>query len=97
MISTSSTRWSARQVAGREGFQRLVAEQKIDAAIDISDVTDAKFDALAAHASQTESSFFLKMGRERFRQFFGTEWFVRAIDPLGRTGVDHDLFAGWRD
>jgi LmbE family N-acetylglucosaminyl deacetylase len=72
-------------------------DEKIDVVMDVSSAVDAKFDALAAHASQTESSFFLKMGRERFRQFFGTEWFVRAIDPLGRTGVDHDLFAGWRD
>jgi LmbE family N-acetylglucosaminyl deacetylase len=72
-------------------------DEKIDVVIDVSGAVDAKFDALAAHASQTESSFFLKMGRDRFRQFFGTEWFVRAIDPLGRTGVDHDLFAGWRD
>jgi LmbE family N-acetylglucosaminyl deacetylase len=72
-------------------------DEKIDVVMDVSSAVDAKFDALAAHASQTESSFFLKMGRERFRQFFRTEWFVRAIDPLGRTGVDHDLFAGWRD
>ncbi|HUD70210.1 MAG TPA: PIG-L family deacetylase [Acidimicrobiales bacterium] len=72
-------------------------DEKIDVVIDVSAAVDAKFDALAAHASQTESSFFLKMGRDRFRQFFGTEWFVRAIDPLGRTGLDHDLFAGWRD
>ncbi len=71
-------------------------DEKIDVVIDVSAAVDAKFDALAAHASQTESSFFLKMGRDRFRQFFGTEWFVRAIDPLGRTSVDHDLFAGWR-
>ena len=72
-------------------------DEKIDVVMDVSSAVDAKFDALAAHASQTESSFFLKMGRERFREFFGTEWFVRAVDPLGRSGVDHDLFAGWRD
>jgi LmbE family N-acetylglucosaminyl deacetylase len=72
-------------------------DEKIDVVIDVTSAVDAKFDALAAHASQTESSFFLKMGRERFREFFRTEWFVRAVDPLGRTGIDHDLFAGWRD
>jgi LmbE family N-acetylglucosaminyl deacetylase len=74
-----------------------VPDDEIGVVIDVSGVVDAKFDALAAHASQTESSFFLKMGRERFSQFFGTEWFVRAIDPRARSGVDHDLFAGWRD
>lgn len=72
-------------------------DDQIGVIIDVSSVVDAKYDALSAHASQTESSFFLKMGRDRFREFFGTEWFVRAIDPLGRTGIDHDLFAGWRD
>jgi LmbE family N-acetylglucosaminyl deacetylase len=72
-------------------------DDEIGVVVDVSSAVDAKFDALAAHASQTESSFFLKMGRERFREFFGTEWFVRAVDPLGRSGVDHDLFAGWRD
>jgi len=72
-------------------------DDQIGIVVDVSGAVDAKFDALSAHASQTESSFFLKMGRERFREFFGTEWFVRAVDPLGRTGVDHDLFAGWRD
>jgi LmbE family N-acetylglucosaminyl deacetylase len=72
-------------------------DDQIGIIVDVSAAVDAKYDALAAHASQTESSFFLKMGRPRFREFFGTEWFVRAIDPLGRTGIDHDLFAGWRD
>ena len=64
--------------------------------VDVAAVADAKFDALSAHSSQTDDSFFLKMGRERFRELFRNEWFVRAIDPFDRTGVDDDLFAGWR-
>ena len=71
-------------------------DELIGAKVDVSGAADAKFDALSAHASQTDNSFFLKMGRDRFRQLFGTEWFVRALDPLGRTGVDDDLFAGYR-
>src|ERR1019366_8081341 len=38
----------------------------ISAAIDISDVADSKFDALAAHQSQIAESFWMKMGREQF-------------------------------
>jgi LmbE family N-acetylglucosaminyl deacetylase len=68
----------------------------IGAIIDVSAAADAKFAALAAHASQTEASFFLKIGPERFRQAFSHEWFVRALDPFGRTGIDDDLFAPWR-
>jgi LmbE family N-acetylglucosaminyl deacetylase len=71
-------------------------DDKIGVVVDVSKASDAKFDALSAHASQTDNSFFLQMGRERFRQLFGTEWFVRARDPFGRTGVDHDLFAAYR-
>jgi LmbE family N-acetylglucosaminyl deacetylase len=71
-------------------------DEMIGVVVDVTSVADAKFDALSAHSSQTEQSFFLKMGRERFRALFGTEWFVRARDPLGREGVDDDLFAGYR-
>ncbi|HEV3212548.1 MAG TPA: PIG-L family deacetylase [Acidimicrobiales bacterium] len=71
-------------------------DELIGIRVDVSGAADAKYDALSAHSSQTDNSFFTKLGRDRFRQVFGTEWFVRAIDPLGRTGVDDDLFAGWR-
>ncbi len=71
-------------------------DARIGAVVDVSGAVDAKFDALSAHASQLEASFFLKLGRERFARVFGREWFVRVRDPLGRTGVDDDLFAGLR-
>jgi len=71
-------------------------DEMIGVIVDVAAAADAKFDALAAHSSQTESSFFLKMGRDRFRQVFQNEWFVRAVDPFGRSGVDDDLFASWR-
>jgi len=71
-------------------------DEMIGVIVDVAAAADAKFDALAAHASQTESSFFLRMGRERFRTAFRNEWFVRAVDPFARVGVDDDLFAPWR-
>jgi LmbE family N-acetylglucosaminyl deacetylase len=71
-------------------------DEDIGVVVDVAAAADAKFDALSAHSSQTENSFFLQMGRDRFRQFFGHEWFVRAVDPFDRIGVDDDLFAPWR-
>ena len=68
----------------------------ISAAIDISDVSDAKFDALAAHQSQIADSFWMKMGREQFKQVMGTEWFIRITNPKNIEGCVDDIFAGYR-
>jgi LmbE family N-acetylglucosaminyl deacetylase len=68
----------------------------ISAAIDISDVSDAKFDALAAHQSQIAESFWMKMGREQFKQVMGTEWFIRITNPKNIEGCVDDIFAGYR-
>ena len=46
-------------------------------------------EALRCHRSQvTDTSFFLEMPAERFRQAFGTEWFIEA-------GVDAPMRRGW--
>jgi LmbE family N-acetylglucosaminyl deacetylase len=68
----------------------------ISAAIDISEVTDAKFDALAAHQSQIAESFWMKMGREQFKQVMSTEWFIRILNPQDVEGCVDDIFAGYR-
>ena len=79
-----------------EDFEMGTPDDAIDAAIDVSTVSDAKFDALAAHASQIADSFWMKMGREQFRQVMRTEWFVRATNPLGLEGCVDDILAGYR-
>lgn len=71
-------------------------DDEIDVAVDISQVNDAKFDALAAHESQIGDSGWMKMGREEFRKTMTTEWFVRARNPLGIEGAAGDLFVGYR-
>jgi LmbE family N-acetylglucosaminyl deacetylase len=71
-------------------------DDKIDAAINISEVTDAKFDALAAHHSQIADSFWMKMGREQFREVMKNEWFVRITNPRHVEGCVTDIFAGYR-
>ncbi|MGI8491246.1 MAG: PIG-L family deacetylase, partial [Acidimicrobiales bacterium] len=58
------------------------------------DTVGRKYEALAAHASQTDNTFFLQMGREVFSTLFGTEWFVRAVDRTGTPVPEDDLFAG---
>ena len=79
-----------------EEFKMGTPDDEIDAAIDIVDVTDAKFDALAAHHSQVADSFWMKMGREQFNQVMRTEWFVRATNPLALEGCSDDIFVGYR-
>ena len=71
-------------------------DDRIGATIDVSTVTDAKYDALAAHASQLSESFWLKMSKEEFRQAMGVEWFVRVTNPQGLEGNVSDIFAGYR-
>ena len=71
-------------------------DDRIDASIDVRSVTAAKYEALAAHASQIGDSFWMKMSPEEFRDAMGTEWFVRVTDPRGVAGHVTDLFAGYR-
>ncbi|HUX04841.1 MAG TPA: PIG-L family deacetylase [Acidimicrobiales bacterium] len=79
-----------------EDFEMGTPDDEIDAIIDVSAVSDAKFDALAAHASQIADSFWMKMGREQFKEVMRFEWFVRATNPLGLEGRVEDIFAGYR-
>ena len=71
-------------------------DDQIGAAVDVSAVNGAKFDALGAHQSQIGGSFWMKMGREQFRATMRTEWFVRATNPRGIEGCVDDIFAGYR-
>jgi LmbE family N-acetylglucosaminyl deacetylase len=71
-------------------------DDRIGATIDVTGVTDTKYDALAAHVSQIGDSFWLKMSKDEFRQAMGTEWFVRVTNPQGLEGNVDDIFAGYR-
>jgi LmbE family N-acetylglucosaminyl deacetylase len=64
--------------------------------VDCTAVADRKRSALAAHASQVDNMFFLRLGEDKFRQLFGTEAFVRVRDTTGASVPEHDLFAGLR-
>jgi LmbE family N-acetylglucosaminyl deacetylase len=71
-------------------------DELIDVAVDVSSVNDAKYDALAAHHSQIADSFWMKMGREQFKEVMRTEWFVRVTNPTKVDGPADDIFVGYR-
>ncbi|MFE7525899.1 PIG-L family deacetylase [Kitasatospora sp. NPDC057542] len=71
-------------------------DEEITTWVDTTAFGGRKFDALAAHASQGENIFFLKMGKERFTELMGVETFVRVRDTTGAAVPENDLFAGLR-
>ncbi|NUR58377.1 MAG: GlcNAc-PI de-N-acetylase [Catenulispora sp.] len=71
-------------------------DDQITTWVDTSEFGGQKFDSLAAHASQSENIFFLKMGVERFTELMGMETFVRIQDTTGASVPENDLFAGLR-
>lgn len=71
-------------------------DEEITTWVDTTEFGGHKFDALAAHASQSENIFFLRMGKERFTELMGVETFVRVHDSTGAALPEDDLFAGLR-
>ncbi len=71
-------------------------DEAIGATIDCRAHADAKFGALAAHVSQQENIFFLRIPMDDFTEAFGVEEFIR-VRPEGEPGhVETDLFEGLR-
>ncbi|NUT34585.1 MAG: GlcNAc-PI de-N-acetylase [Hamadaea sp.] len=71
-------------------------DDQITAWVDTSAHGSQKYDALAAHSSQSDSAFFLGMGKEKFIELMGLEAFVRVRDTTGAPTPEEDLFAGLR-
>lgn len=71
-------------------------DDEITTWVDVTEFAGQKFDGLAAHASQSENIFFLRMGKERFAELMGVETFVRVAGPTGASSPETDLFAGLR-
>lgn len=72
------------------------AEQRITTTVDIQPVLGRKRDALMAHASQIQESWFSKIPPEIATQAFGRESFIRVTDTTGAPLPEDDLFAGIR-
>jgi LmbE family N-acetylglucosaminyl deacetylase len=74
-----------------DDFSLGVSEDRITTTVDVRDYVDRKRAAMAAHESQIpESSFFLQMPPDAFREAFGYEWFIRRGARAGTH--DTDLF-----
>lgn len=71
-------------------------EARITTTVDIGPVLGRKRDALFAHASQIEESWFSRLPPEIATATFGREHFIRARDVTGAPLPETDLFAGLR-
>ena len=85
-----------REFTPEQRRQMEEAEQRITTTIDIRPVLSRKREALFAHASQIQDSWFSKLPPEIAESTFGRESFVRATDTTGAALPEDDLFAGLR-
>ena len=74
----------------------LTPDEELTTVVDVSAYTDAKFDSLRCHESQSDNIFFLNMGRDVFGQVMTQEAFVRVSDRTNAPLPEDDLFAGLR-
>jgi LmbE family N-acetylglucosaminyl deacetylase len=86
--------WDDDEQASGDEPEIGLPDEEITTWVDTAAFGAQKFDALAAHASQTENIFFLKMGKEQFSELMGTETFVRIQDSTDAPLPETDLFAG---
>jgi LmbE family N-acetylglucosaminyl deacetylase len=87
---------SVEQETGDAALDIGLPDEEITTWVDTSDYGAQKFDSLAAHASQSENIFFLRMGVERFTELMGVEAYVRIKDSTNAPLPESDLFAGLR-
>jgi LmbE family N-acetylglucosaminyl deacetylase len=85
-----------REFTAEQRRQAEEAEARITTSIDIGPVLERKREALLAHASQLQESWFSKLPPEVAADAFGRETFVRATDRTGAPVPEDDLFAGLR-
>ncbi|GLY20226.1 GlcNAc-PI de-N-acetylase [Kineosporia sp. NBRC 101677] len=71
-------------------------DEEFTTLVDVKPWGQQKFDALSAHASQSDSAMMLGLGVERFTGMMGVETFLRAHDTTGAPLPETDLFAGLR-
>jgi LmbE family N-acetylglucosaminyl deacetylase len=85
-----------REFTPEQRRQAEEAEARITTNIDIRPVLARKREALFAHASQIQESWFSKLPPEIAESAFGQESFVRVTDRTGAPVPEDDLFAGLR-
>jgi LmbE family N-acetylglucosaminyl deacetylase len=85
-----------REPTAEERQKMVDDEARITTAVDIHPALERKGQALQAHASQIEDSWFSKIPPEIAQQVFGRESFIRVRDTSGAPLPEDDLFAGLR-
>jgi LmbE family N-acetylglucosaminyl deacetylase len=85
-----------REFTAEQRRQAAEAEARITTTVDIRSVLPRKRDALMAHASQIQDSWFSRLPPEIADSAFGQESFVRMTDTTGAPLPETDLFAGLR-
>jgi LmbE family N-acetylglucosaminyl deacetylase len=83
-----------REFTAEQRQQMEEAELRITTNVDIRPVLGRKREALFAHASQIQDSWFSKLPPEIADSAFGQESFVRVTDTTGTPVPEDDLFAG---
>ena len=76
--------------------QVAATEAAITTTVDIRPMLTRKRDALMAHASQIQESWFAKLPPELAAEVFGFESFIRTRDTTGAPIPETDLFTGLR-
>src|SRR6201992_3409680 len=76
--------------------QVAATEAAITTTVDIRPVLDRKREALMAHVSQIQDSWFAKLPPDLAEETFGFEDFIRVRDTTGAPVPESDLFAGLR-
>ncbi|MBV9446894.1 MAG: PIG-L family deacetylase [Streptosporangiaceae bacterium] len=76
--------------------QAAESEARITTNVDIRPMLQRKRDALFAHSSQIEDSWFSQLPPEITEMTFGHEHFIRAADSTGTPVPEDDLFTGLR-
>ena len=71
-------------------------EARITTSVDTTAVADRKRAALAAHASQLDESWWVRLPPETVSEVFVEETFIRAEDRTGAPVPEDDLFSGLR-
>jgi LmbE family N-acetylglucosaminyl deacetylase len=99
--------WEALREAGEQvpdfiedeerGRRARESEERITTTVDIRGVLERKRQALFAHGSQINDSWFSKIPPQIAEAAFGYEYFIRAVDTTGAPVPEDDLFAGLRD
>jgi LmbE family N-acetylglucosaminyl deacetylase len=85
-----------REFTDEQRRQMEESERRITTNIDIRPVLERKREALFAHASQIQDSWFSKLPPEIATAAFGRESFIRVTDTSGASVPEEDLFAGLR-